>query len=393
MFSVPTSFEDYFIGKLSANSVYEVYGKLKYDIFGGGRPSNILPNVSKNKLQTEVRKAHEQGLEFNYLINTSCLGNKEYSSKWLKKAYNFLAYLKDIDVDTLTITIPFLAHFVKRNFPNFKVDVSTLAGVDSINKVNKWRELGVNNITLSMSANRNFNFLNQIKDIGGNGLKVIVNQACETDCICYNYHANVTSHQSSGGNKFPVEFCSFECKYRRIRDLSLLMKASWIRPEDLDYYREKGIYKFKIVQRQDSGARILRALKAYQEESYDGNLFDIVTFMLSLRRSKKAGILTKEILDNFKYFFKPFQVNVYKLYEISNIIDSDIDLYIDNKALQGFLTDLENNNCNNNCHGCVVCDEWVKKVIVYNPQKLDKVLNNYCEIREKFIDAKDNLFF
>lgn len=51
----------------------------------------------------DVRKA---GVNFNYLLNGSCLSNNEQKQHWQKDFIKYLEYLKSIGVNALTITNP-----------------------------------------------------------------------------------------------------------------------------------------------------------------------------------------------------------------------------------------------------------------------------------------------
>ena len=48
--SLATNFDNKLIDKIKDYSVYEVYGKMKYDYIGGGRPDNTLLNIDKKSL-------------------------------------------------------------------------------------------------------------------------------------------------------------------------------------------------------------------------------------------------------------------------------------------------------------------------------------------------------
>ena len=105
-FSVPTNFDDNLILIMDRTEVYEVYGKLPMDFIGGCMGAYTLPSVNKKRLRQHIDCAHEAGLTFNYLLNSVCLGNKEWSISRQKKLRRFLGWLTDIGVDTVTASIP-----------------------------------------------------------------------------------------------------------------------------------------------------------------------------------------------------------------------------------------------------------------------------------------------
>ena len=72
------------------------------------------------------------------------------------------------------------------------------------------------------------------------------------------------------GNAF-----SFACGDIIGRDAGQIFKSNWIRPEDMRRY--EGITSFfKIVGRDMMPSKVLRCTEAYLDESYDGNLFDLL---------------------------------------------------------------------------------------------------------------------
>lgn len=54
--SLATNFDDNLIDKIKMYPVYEIYGKLKKDFIGGGRPDNELEDVDKKNLKNMLRK-------------------------------------------------------------------------------------------------------------------------------------------------------------------------------------------------------------------------------------------------------------------------------------------------------------------------------------------------
>ena len=53
-YTVPTDFQDETAQTLDPEVVAEVYGKLSSDFVGGGRPSLMLPQVSKRQLKRHI---------------------------------------------------------------------------------------------------------------------------------------------------------------------------------------------------------------------------------------------------------------------------------------------------------------------------------------------------
>jgi hypothetical protein len=77
--SVACNFDEALLEGLQSYPVYEIYGKLTSDFFGGGRPSFYLPEVDRDGVRRTVELAHQRGIAFNYLLNASAMGNTEFS--------------------------------------------------------------------------------------------------------------------------------------------------------------------------------------------------------------------------------------------------------------------------------------------------------------------------
>ena len=62
--SLATNFDNELINQIKNYPVYEVYGKMKHDFIGGGRPDNTLSNIDKKIFESHVKKVREQGIRF-----------------------------------------------------------------------------------------------------------------------------------------------------------------------------------------------------------------------------------------------------------------------------------------------------------------------------------------
>ena len=51
--SLATNFDDSLIDKVKEYPIYEVYGKLKNDFIGGGRPNNELNDIEIEKFERQ----------------------------------------------------------------------------------------------------------------------------------------------------------------------------------------------------------------------------------------------------------------------------------------------------------------------------------------------------
>ncbi len=83
--SVATNFDPLLVESMRKYPVVELFGKLREDAVGGGRAPYQLAPVTRKRLEEHVRHARRAGIEFNYLLNASCLGNREITREGQKE--------------------------------------------------------------------------------------------------------------------------------------------------------------------------------------------------------------------------------------------------------------------------------------------------------------------
>lgn len=381
--SLATNFDDDLIDKIKQYPVYEIYGKLKYDIIGGGRPDNELEKIEKDRFEQHVKKTRENGIKFNYLLNGSCLTNKEQDSEWRKQLYEFLNYLKGVGVNALTVTNPFVLLYVKKYFKDdFTVRISTFACVDSYEKAKYWEDMGADYICVDfVKINRDFKVLKYMNDnLKTANIELLMTNSCLKNCPMIYTHTNGLSHASTENNSSNEyqDWGLFFCQKRELFNLEEYIKSPWIRPEDLHYYEEIGIEHFKITERGFPTNELVKRVKAYANRNYDGNLLDLiqghgVVESDNLELKKKNVNTTKEIYNEIK-----------RVRGLGCKREAERHIYIDNKKLGGFIDFFVKGNCHNECDNCNYCKKIKEKVITKN----EEVCNYLEELYTKFDSKK-----
>lgn len=380
-FSVACNFDEDLLDGLKPYPVYEIYGKLTADYFGGGRPSFYLPEVDAGGLARFVEKTHARGIAFNYLLNASAMGNTEYTREGQRRMEELLEWLDGIGVDSVTVANAFFLRLVKRRHPRLKVRVSSHRYTDNARKVRFWVENGADYIVVSeVNIHREFKVLAAMrKAAGGVELQLIVNNWCRQDCaIAGNHAVGLSAASQSGGRGFPLDYCSILCNNIRLREPVNYLRANWIRPEDLHLYEELGFHNFKIVERNTPTQILLDRVKAYAARRYDGNLLDLVqNYAYPEEKFGERGKDAYSYRRLLKYFLKPSAVNLLKFRKVIDFGKTASVLYplrgpnpvqIQNRDLDGFMERFKSQGCQDiDCEACRYCHEWAEKTVQIDP--------------------------
>jgi len=299
-----------------------------------------------------------------------------------------------IGVDSITVANVYFLRLIKLRHPRLKVRVSSHRFTDTPRKVRFWVDQGADVIVVSeVGVHREFETLAAMKQAAqGVDLQLIVNNWCRTDCAIAGNHAVALSAASQSKSRgFPLDYCSILCNQIRLHEPANYLRANWIRPEDLHYYEKLGYETFKIVERNTPTQILLERVKAYSARRYDGNLLDLVQNYAYPK--DKLGTVDKDASSKrrmFKYFIKPFTVNLFhfrKLVDFGHAAsmlyprEGANPVYIDNRALDGFMERFAEKNCQStDCESCRHCHEWAARAVKIDPEWKAKLVPLYKEL-------------
>jgi collagenase-like PrtC family protease len=389
-FSLAANYDPDLVSALAAYPVDEVYGKLPSDGISGGRPRYLATPLSRSDLRRYVSLLDRHGIAFNYLLNGACFGNHEWTRRWQNRVTHLLNTLGELGVRRLTVSIPFLLELVKRRFPEFKVRVGIYAQVDTPRRARFWEALGADAITLeSFSINRDFRRLAAIRRAVSCDLQLIANHVCLPNCPLQVYHQNGFAHASDGSGTIFVDYCFLRCSRLRLTDPSLLIKAAWIRPEDLGVYEAMGYTTFKLLERGIPSVELLRRVRAYSERRCDGNLAGLL-----LSYGFTAPV-RKESFWALRHFFKPRQASALRLKPLLELARlqgmlsplPDSPVKVDAQAIpENFLEGFRDRDCAAmECRRCGYCERIAAKAVSIAPDYRSAVLEKYAQIDHSLI--------
>ncbi len=287
--------------KYGESQVLETYGNVSVsNILASGRPVDSIPQVDFIQLSDYVGYSKKKGIDFCYTINASYMQNQEFTKDGVKKIRKFLKKLDEAGVKCLIVALPSLIELIRESGYSFEIKASVISQITTVNKAMAFRNMGVDRISLDESINRDFDTLRRIRESFGDKVEIIVNSVCHQDCHYRIFHYNQISGDSVGiPNKISSTYYKARCAMRLYNDISGFLKITWIRPEDLKYYRDIGIKYFKLQGRQTAlHGDPAKAVEYYFNESYEGDLKDLLfmfapsdNFKLSVQNSKLDGFL------------------------------------------------------------------------------------------------------
>ena len=286
-YSVATSWDDHLLealaelnGSQAARSqVLEVYGAQRQTIVGGGRPSYRLPEVTAEHMTRHLATAHRLGLRFNYVLNAPDLNGRERDPIWVAEVMAFLGQLADAGVDSLTIASEPLLRLARRELPRLRIHLSLIAGVDTVDEARRFEQLGVDVIILSpFTVNRNLATLRAIRSAVSCELELYANVPCLDHCPMRAPHYLYSARGSRVGEKVLIEADPFlrKCSEIYLSNPVQLLRSPFIRPDDVDRYREIGINVLKLSDRTETTEFLVHTARAYLDEHYAGDLFELI---------------------------------------------------------------------------------------------------------------------
>lgn len=389
-YDLATNFDESLIDFIVENDkkkqIKSVFGKLKTDMTGGGRAAFLLPEISMEQLKNYVKKCHDAGIEFNYLINALTLNDAMFDPKKNAELAAFLDELYAIGIRCFTVNSPLLCKYIKTHYSDTQVTVGFYSFPSSIQMIQLWVNAGADEITLDHSFNRDIPLLRAtltaFKDTNVK-LRLIANNFCLHGCNSKIEHGcNLACQSTTNPSENPADYILINCLYNKVSKPAAMISSDWIRPEDVKQYvklmEETGNSNLtlKLVERTRTTDFLKRVAAAYLNESFDGNLLDILNWskrdeLVFVREERPADSDLPKAVGRTE---GPF--NGETMMKFGRCMRFP-DIKIDNKKLDGFMdyffkaADCRNKLCgahlipedSKNSAICNYCNNWAKKAV------------------------------
>ena len=321
---VTTNWDNAFIEGLDNLPVEWICGRFPKDLIGSEMDPDDSPPINKVRLKEHIAYIHRRKLKFNYLIDSHCLDNREYDREWVDQMLKFIQELVDCGVDGVTVFIPYLVEIIRKNFPRLKLGYGTLSFIRNVNTAKYFnKSFKVDWINLHPETNRDFKLLKAIHKSVNCELRLIANMGCLSRCPFMHDHCSYLSHKSAQGSistELYQGYFHLLCNQIFLKNPEEIIKADFIRPEDLMIYEKLGFNNFIIQNNTNTTKDLLFLITAYVERKYDGDLIALLSVMgkkigrisMGNRDNKGYPMVENKQLNDFLLFFQKQKVECYK---------------------------------------------------------------------------------
>lgn len=318
--------------------IAEMYGALSDGNTPQGRTLSGAHQSSKENALCIKRYLEENHIKFAYLINTPLDMNNyhdlENELEWIINVFR---------ADSITISSLDLMKFIRTKYPTVHINVSTIAGIKNVNDIQKYIQIRPAKIIAHHDLNRDFAELQTVVEYLRTcniKLEVMVNESCLRRCPYRDEH-----YKSLGEGRDDKQY-HLKCNTIKFMNPYQLLMANFIRPEDLTYYEDMGIYMFKVTGRSKPKEWLPEVITAYADREYSGNLIRLLGIDPILVAESKIFISNKALDDFILGYPKMSEVRreiayceewIAKLYRTDNFrIEEKLNakLYFDNQKLR-----------------------------------------------------------
>lgn len=295
------------------------------------------PEPLRKQVIDDMRFCRSKGLKLDLLINATCYGDKAFTEK---QRLDYFANLKEMDKagimpEIITTTSPYIAAITKKF--NASIDRRASVNMRLLSTIAmEYVSDDFDSFYLCRDLQRDLETVKTFAEWGRkNGKKIcmLANSGCLRFCPWQTFLETLLSHNFQHIQKempavdLPPTLCVGIIRSKQVEEI---LRASWIRPEDLHQY-EPYVSVFKLSTREADRPDLI--LKAYTSGTFDGDLL--------------------KILDpGFSFFLRPYM--------------------FDNKAFpkewsEGKIA----GRCASNCTHCGKCTEVIKLIYKRDPSLPD----------------------
>jgi len=279
-------------GDLSRLKIALLYGADA--VYIGGQEYSLRANATNFSIE-EIKEActfaHSLGKKV-YITTNIVFHNED-----LEGVYDYLKAVYEAGIDAFIVSDPFIIHYIKDNFKDVEVHVSTQASTTNLESVLFWKKEGVDRVILARELS--IPEISKIIEKTGVDIEIFIHGAMCTfysgRCTLSNY---LTNRDSNRGGCSQV--CRFAFDIDSGNDKKFTMATKDLNMADyISQFIDMGVRSLKIEGRMRSHYYLATVLSSYRkiiDSYYDGTLTSDI-----LERQKKllARVANRETSTHY----------------------------------------------------------------------------------------------
>jgi radical SAM superfamily enzyme YgiQ (UPF0313 family)/collagenase-like PrtC family protease len=272
------------------SSLSGIFFPIPNSFMGSGRSSS-QPDSYQKDIMDIIDFCKKNSISSEMLLNAACEGRNIGNQKHIQRVVSYLMKMQKAGLDKVIVTNPLYIPRIKKS-TSLLVEVSVIADVQSLDRVSYFIGLGADSIALAPEKNWDIAFIRRVKERFPEAkIKLMLNDGCLLDCAFKHMHYNYISHHLD--SEEPDElFCTGYLKEHP----EGFFRIPIVRPEEVRDYLGL-VDQFKLATRCRRTPSLLRVLKAYSDESYDGSITDLI----NVAALNSLGDIPNKSLDGLGY--------------------------------------------------------------------------------------------
>ena len=230
-------------------------------------------------LRRDLTRLRGAGVRLDLLLNANCYGAEAMSKNLEGRVIDIITKLLswNLKPEIVTTVSPFIARTLKKAFPEIEVRASVNMRLTTLQAFKYLAPL-FDSYYLGRDVQRNLETVRRFSDwcrANGKKLCILANSGCLRNCPWQTYHDNLIAHSDEAMKVENVKGWSPHLcwtLYKDPKNFAEILKATWIRPEDLHHY-EGLVDVVKLATRQHANPDMV--IGAYERGSFEGNLLDL----------------------------------------------------------------------------------------------------------------------
>ena len=237
------------------------------------------PDELEAALKRDLTRLRGAGVRLDLLLNANCYGAEAMSVAMEKRIAGIVGKLDSWGCrpEVCTTASPFVARTLKATSPDIEVRASVNMRLTTLQAFRYLAPL-FDSYYIGRDVQRNLETVERFSrwcHDNGKKLCILANSGCLRNCPWQTYHDNLIAHSDAAMKAENVKgWNPHLCwtLYRDRKNFAEILKATWVRPEDLHQY-EGLVDVVKLATRQHANPDMV--ISAYERGEFEGNLLDL----------------------------------------------------------------------------------------------------------------------